>query len=410
MHSPIPLVSIIVPAHNHAAFVETAFASIVAQTYPQIELIVIDDGSGDDTAQMIARSLARLRRPMRVEFHVQENRGLGPTLVRALGLAQGEYVQFLASDDALLPDMTARMVQALDQAEPDVAAICCDGYVVDGLARPHLPFRTLHPLPFGCNQHRELMVGNWLPAMGLLYRAEHIRKVGGFDPDLVYEDWGLLLSLTLHYRIGQIPDRLFLYRQHDRNISADRERMHRALQALAARYPQMAQARALRGALGARDLAGAWRALSLASLDLAARFVLRQVQLWWAHRMGARTGWLASGQTQIGPGCQIHPSAVLEAGPGTMVLGPGCRVGPDVRLVAGAGLQIGAGSVIEAGAQVGGLGQTTRLGRACLITPGSHVAGGARLGDFCVTLPGMRVTGQHPDGTWLVPGADRANG
>lgn len=419
----MPLVSIIMPAHNHAAFVAAALGSIAAQTYPRIELIVIDDGSTDDTAGVIAHSLDHLARPMRVEFHRQENRGLGQTLARALTFAQGEFVQFLASDDALLPAMTAQLVAAFQQAAPDVAAISCDGYVFDGNRQPHLPFHQLHPVPFSRNQHRELMVGNWLPAMGLLYRREIVMQVGGFDPDLVYEDWGLLLALTRKYRVASIPDRLFLYRQHDRNISTDSGRMHLALQALAARFPQMAAARALRAAVVARNLPAILRGLSPGNLDLALRFALRQLQ----HRFARTHGWPLSGliprarrpvpsgagRIDIGPGCRIHPTAVLKAGPGALVLGPGCRVGAGVRLVAGAGLTIGADTFIEAGAQIGiqiegqtgNAVQQTRIGRACLITAGSQIAGGTHLGDMCVTMPGCRVTGSHADGAWLLPPA-----
>ena len=417
MHSPIPLVSIIMPAHNHAAFVEVALGSIVAQTYPRIELIVIDDGSTDDTAEVIARVLANMARPMRVVFHQQENRGLAHTLARALTLAQGEFVQFLASDDALLPEMTARMIAAFRQAGPEVAAISCDGYVFDGRNRPHLPFRAVHPVPFSRNQHRELMVGNWLPAMGLLYRTDIVKRQGGFNPDLVYEDWGLLLTLTQKYRIGQIPDRLFLYRQHDRNISADRERMHLALQALATRFPQMAAARAWRVALGARNLPGILAGVSPGNLDLAARFALRQMQLRVARAGGwsllgriRRRGNSAAGQIQIGPGCHVHPEAVLEAGSGPLVLGPGCRIGAGARLRAGAGLSIGADTFIEAGAQIGAAGQMTQIGRACLIAAGSIIEGGTILGAFCATMPGCRVTGQHPPATWILPPAGDQSG
>ena len=69
MSDPNPRVSIIVPARNHADYVETALDSVLAQTHPEIELIVIDDGSTDETAAVIERWLARQDRPVRIEFH-----------------------------------------------------------------------------------------------------------------------------------------------------------------------------------------------------------------------------------------------------------------------------------------------------------------------------------------------------
>ena len=93
----IPLVSVIVPAHNHDRFVAQALRSIAGQTYRQVELVIIDDGSTDRTAEVIARELTGFPFPYR--FESQSNAGLPVTLNRAISLAQGEYLSFLASDD-----------------------------------------------------------------------------------------------------------------------------------------------------------------------------------------------------------------------------------------------------------------------------------------------------------------------
>lgn len=405
-----PLVSILMPARNHAGFVDVALRSVLAQTHDRIELIVIDDGSTDGTAEAIERRLNHVTRPLRVEFHRQTNQGLGPTLSRALGMARGDFVQFLASDDALFPQMTARLASALSAAPPDVAAIACDGYVFDGRigpdgsGAPHTPFARMHPAPFSRNQHRELMVGNWFPAMGLLYRHDLLRAEGGIDPDLVYEDWGLLLALTRRYRIAQIPDRLFLYRQHGQNSTADPDRMYHALRALTARFPQMASARGLRAALAARDIRGILAGLTPGNLDLAARFLLRQFQRRQSARKLPPVQAARGGNVEIGPGCRIHPTARLEPGPGRLVLGAGCHVGAGVRLQAGAGgLRIGAGTFIDEGARIGGGQGATRIGRACLIAVGTRIEGGAGLGDLCATMPESRIGGIYPDTSWILP-------
>lgn len=406
-----PLVSILMPACNHAGFVDVALRSVLSQTHDRIELIVIDDGSTDGTAEVIEQTLSQRTRPLRVEFHRQTNQGLGQTLSRALGMARGDFVQFLASDDALFPQMTARLASALSAAPPDVAAIACDGYVFDGrigpegFGVPHVPFGQMHPAPFSRNQYRELMVGNWFPAMGLLYRHDLLRAAGGIDPDLVYEDWGLLLALTRRYRIVQIPDRLFLYRQHGQNSTADPDRMSQALRALTARVPQMASARSLRAALAARDIRGILAGLTPGNLDLAARFLLRQFQRRRAARklppLHVASG---GGNIEIGPGCRIHPTARLEAGPGRLVLGAGCHVGAGVRLHAGTGgVRIGAASFIEEGSRIGGGQGATRIGRACLIAAGTRIEAGTVLGDLCVTMPESRISGTCPDARWLLP-------
>lgn len=394
------------PACNHAAFVEAALASIVAQTYPQIELIVIDDGSKDDTALVIERFVAGIRRDMRVEFHRQENRGLGPTLARALNMAKGDYVQFLASDDALFPDMTARVVASFTDARDDVAAIACDGYVFDGVSGPHRTFSSVHPKPFLGNQHRELMAGNWLPAMGLVYRRDRLVEVGGVDPELAYEDWGMLLALTRRYRVAQIPEKLFLYRQHGQNSSANTGRMRDALQVLGKRYPPMAQARFLRNAIANRDFKAVFGAMSFSSLDLGLRFALRQMQraVWQYLHQDRKQGAVERPvRVKFGANCRIDPSVRFQSGPGLLRVGDGCQIGPGSVLIAGTGLEIGSGSLIEAGAHIGGDGAATHIGRGCLIAEGTRIDSGVTLGDRCATMPGCRISENQPSETWIVP-------
>lgn len=421
MSSLTPRVSIIMPAHNHGAYIETALKSVAGQTYPRTELIVIDDGSTDDTAQVIERVLPTLSRNSRTTFYRQENQGLGATLARGLSLATGEFVQFLASDDAIFPDMTARLVLALTKAAPEIAAVGCDGYVFEMRGDPHGIFSHQHPTPFGRNQHREMMVANWLPAMGMLYRRDAIMQEGGIDPDLAYEDWGLLLALTRNHRLSQIPDRLFVYRRHGHNASANLVRMRLALQALTQHYPQMAKARDLRAALSARDFGAVWAKLDAGTLDLALRFALRSLQVQLSlpagqvhqriaetlQRLGQRFGRKAYGAgIDVGPGCFVHPTARLVAGSGRLSIGAGCHIGADVRLVAGPGLTIGPRTIIEAGARIGGSDAATQIGEACLIAARTTITAGTTIGDLCVTMPDSQISDTIPKGRWMVPSWD----
>jgi alpha-1,3-rhamnosyltransferase len=419
----VPLVSIIVPAHNHAAYVGTALRSIFAQGHRRIELIVIDDGSRDDTPAEIARVLAACGRDLPIAFHRQENMGLGRTLMRGLGMAQGEFVQFLASDDALFPGMTQRLAGVLATAAPDVAAVGCDGYVFDGIAGRHQTFRTLHPVPWGRNQHRELLVGNWFPAMGLMYRRDLLLREGGLDQGLVYEDWGLLLNLTQRLRVLQIPDRLFLYRQHGSNTSNDPARMLQAHHQLCALHPAMARVRLWKQALLAGDVRGILAGLTPGNVELAFRFMLRRMQAGLSGNRGgaaprgparisrgARLVSEAGGRIEIGQGCVIGPGAVLTAGPGDLVLGPGCRIGAGARLVAGDGMTLGPDCVVEADARLGGTKGATRIGRAALVGQGAVVTAGTTLGDMTAVGPGAVISGAHPDGVWILPALGQADG
>jgi glycosyltransferase involved in cell wall biosynthesis len=103
-----PRVSVVVPAYNHAAYIERALASVLEQTYRDLEIIVIDDGSADDTADRAERMLAGAAVPHRVVRRA--NQGASQTLNEGASLATGDYLQFLNSDDWLAPRRVERMV------------------------------------------------------------------------------------------------------------------------------------------------------------------------------------------------------------------------------------------------------------------------------------------------------------
>jgi glycosyltransferase involved in cell wall biosynthesis len=109
-----PLITVVLPAYNHARYVAQAIASVAAQTYPHIELVVIDDGSDDDTAAVISGCLADMALPTR--FIARENRGAPATLNEGATLARGQYLAFLNSDDYFAPDRIARLVDEIARA------------------------------------------------------------------------------------------------------------------------------------------------------------------------------------------------------------------------------------------------------------------------------------------------------
>jgi len=100
---PDPLVSVIIPSYNHARYIATAVESVLAQTYSNIEVIVVDDGSSDDTEAVVTPFLRNER--VRALFN-RENRGQSSVIKQGLEMASGDFVSFLPSDDWYLPDKT----------------------------------------------------------------------------------------------------------------------------------------------------------------------------------------------------------------------------------------------------------------------------------------------------------------
>lgn len=111
-----PLVTIIVPTYNYGAYVERAVASCLAQTHPALDIVVIDDGSTDDTASVLHRFGERIR------LFLQPHAGVSAARNRGLAEARGEFVSFLDADDWLTPDSVALRLAAL-QAHPDVDVV-----------------------------------------------------------------------------------------------------------------------------------------------------------------------------------------------------------------------------------------------------------------------------------------------
>lgn len=208
-----PLVTVLVPSYNHAAFVAECLESVFHQTYPNIELIVIDDGSKDSSLQIL-ESLCR-RKPFLLK--TQANRGLTPTLNTGLGLARGKYIAPFASDDVMLPERIEKQVRFLE-SHPEFTA-CGSNYVaIDSsgtiLAKQNRrPYRELH--------FEDLFLGrqHGLPAPTALIRVDSMRKIGGYREDIGVEDAYLWLKLT--HDIGPLAvldEVLVHYRQHPGNM------------------------------------------------------------------------------------------------------------------------------------------------------------------------------------------------
>lgn len=223
--SDMPLVTIIIPAYNHEKYVEQALLSAINQTYENIEVIVIDDGSSDTTPLLIERIINSCSRGRDIIFIRQENQGLSKTLNKAINLANGSFVQFLASDDAYLPEKTTKCLAALLATSPEVAAVYSDGYLINADGEKTRRFSDKYLKPLSSNTHRELLLGNWVPALGVLYKKEVLTKLGGFDESLKVEDYDFLLRLTDSYKIISIPEKLFLYRWHENNYSNSQAEM-----------------------------------------------------------------------------------------------------------------------------------------------------------------------------------------
>lgn len=215
-----PLVSIIVPCYNHEAYIEACIDSVLRQTYPNTELIVIDDGSTDDSP----RILEGLHRQHGFHYERQSNMGFARTLNKAIGMASGKYVAYIGSDDIMMPDKTEKQVAFLE-SRSDIAV--CGGNIIaidaEGNELPKQKSPPYRELDFA-----DIFLGKkpGIAAPTAMIRKEVLDKEGGYDPSIALEDMYMWLKLTYRgYKIAGLDSVLLYYRKHPSNTYKNYEYM-----------------------------------------------------------------------------------------------------------------------------------------------------------------------------------------
>ena len=128
----MPLVSVVVPCYNHEKYVKETIESIINQTYKNIELIVIDDGSKDNSVEAIKEMIpACEKRFPRFEFRHRENKGLSATLNEMVDWAEGKYFTGCASDDIMLPSKISLLVEKLESSDDSYSVAFGDAIFID---------------------------------------------------------------------------------------------------------------------------------------------------------------------------------------------------------------------------------------------------------------------------------------
>ena len=209
------LVTVIVPCYNGALFLEEALASALAQTHPAMEVIVVDDGSTDGSAEIAQRLPVRYLR--------QENRGLSEARNRGIRESKGTYLIFLDADDRLLPDAAAAGLRALE-ARPDCAMAVGDHAFIsaEGVRIRKSQKYAVVPRPY-----EALLKSNFIEMISsVLFRRSVFDQVGHFNAQLkVAEDYDLYLRIA---RVQPICCHSVLaaeYRMHGANMSHNAELM-----------------------------------------------------------------------------------------------------------------------------------------------------------------------------------------
>jgi glycosyltransferase involved in cell wall biosynthesis len=225
----VPDVSVIVPTRNRCRLLILALRSALRQLEVEVEVLVVDDASTDDTVAMISRLADRrvrlLRQSSRGGVSAARNRGIGP--------ATGQWIAFLDDDDMWAPKKLARQVEAATRAGR-TWAYGGDVNVDDSLrvltgSRPPSPERVMEALP----RYNPVPTG----ASNVVVRADALSEAGPFDPDLRRtEDWDMWIRLARTGPPACVPHPLVAYRFHSANIASETSAIVREPDLLAARY------------------------------------------------------------------------------------------------------------------------------------------------------------------------------
>ncbi len=221
------LISVAVPAYNHARYIGACLDSVRNQTYPELELVVVDDGSSDGTGEIVQRFIqehgSRFRR---VELIRQDNRGVSATCNRAIAACRGEWVHLLGSDDRIYPHKIEAQWRAIQHwGDERLALVYADADLIDkdGTVVPKGAGERPRSGP-DPHAYRSLILGNPIPNPTVALHRERFASMGGFDESLRLEDWDCWLRLATRYALARVPERLAAYRRHDTNASL-RQRM-----------------------------------------------------------------------------------------------------------------------------------------------------------------------------------------
>jgi alpha-1,3-rhamnosyltransferase len=213
------LVTVGIALYNHEKYIKECLESIINQTYDNLEIIVIDDGS-KDSSYNIAKEVLESQTRRKYILKTRPNIGMCNTLNEIIELASGEYISFIGSDDFWHKDKIKKQAKYLDE-HPDIALVHCNSYLVDGDSKVYGEFDCSSSKTEGDLFHGLIMGSAVINTPGNFYRTSVYEKIGKYDPQFRWEDDDFWQRLTKIYKVGFINEFLTYYRRHGENLSKD---------------------------------------------------------------------------------------------------------------------------------------------------------------------------------------------
>ena len=218
----LPLVTCFTLVYNTGPFVIEALKSVQANNYPNLNAVIIDDCSSDDSVRIVEDWIRENNYKCTFIKH-EKNQGVCKSLNEVMTLAKGEYI-FGVSDDLIGSNYIRTSLHAMTGAGSDYCLSYCNSNVVDEqgslvaddyYAYNHFSFEKM---PSG-DAYREILLSNFINGIGAMYRRSYIDEVGRYDDSLFFEDWDLHIRLLKRYKVLKINQTLTAYRIRKNSIS-----------------------------------------------------------------------------------------------------------------------------------------------------------------------------------------------
>ncbi len=211
-----PLVSVVLPTRNRAATLRESVDSVLAQTFRDFELLVVDDGSTDETPRLLAGISDPRLRVLRWDV----SKGVSAARNRGIRESRGRYVAFQDSDDVWMPEKLGRQLQRFERAGPELGVVYTAYWREEAGQRLCLPAKG-HPEEREGRLYERLLRGNWISMQTSLVRKDCLERSGVFDEDLPrLVDWDLFLRLSRDWAFGFVNEPLVVYRLQPDSLTA----------------------------------------------------------------------------------------------------------------------------------------------------------------------------------------------
>ncbi|MCX4187367.1 glycosyltransferase [Methylophaga sp. OBS4] len=219
----VPRVSVVIASYNYQQYIGEAIDSVLAQTYQDWQLVIVDDASTDDSPNIIKQY--QRQHPCKIKFiSLSENRGIGYVANLCYDNCEGQLIAHLGADDRMVPDRLAQQVAYFD-SHPEAGVVCSDVFVIDGEGR-RVETKTVFSTPI-TDLRMQLLQGNIINSPSATFRKNVFTEAGKLNPVLQYvQDFEHWLRVLEKFEIVRLDEKLTEYRIHGKNLSVQKPGQH----------------------------------------------------------------------------------------------------------------------------------------------------------------------------------------